>query len=118
VTLISQPLWSEKRTVHFSGASLVGHIADEGILMETVTLDEVVETLGLPEVDFLKADIEGAERHALMGACATITRCRPRVAFCIYHYPDDPEVIARILRSYAPKYKMVFESSGRYVYCW
>jgi hypothetical protein len=85
--------------------------------MQTVTLDEVVETLGLQRVDFLKADIEGAERHALMGGGATIRRCRPRVAFCVYHYPDDPEVIGNILRSYQD-YKLVFDSSGRYVYCW
>jgi FkbM family methyltransferase len=117
VTLVEQPLWSEKKTVHFAGTSLVGHIADEGIPMQTVTLDEVAATLGLQRVDFLKADIEGAERHALMGAGATIRRCRPRVAFCVYHYPDDPDVIGNILRSYQD-YKLVFDSSGRYVYCW
>jgi FkbM family methyltransferase len=117
VTLVEQPLWSEKKTVHFAGASLVGHIADEGIPMQTVTLDEVAGTLELPKVDFLKADIEGAERHALMGAGDTIRRCRPRVAFCVYHYPDDPDVIGNILRGYQD-YRLVFDSSGRYVYCW
>lgn len=117
VTVVEQPLWSEKKTVHFAGTSLVGHIADEGIPMETVTLDEVVEELKLPSVDFLKADIEGAERHALMGAGDTIRRCRPRIAFCVYHYPDDPEVIGNILRGYQ-NYTMAFESSERYVYCW
>jgi len=117
VTVVEQPLWSEKKTVHFAGASLVGHIADEGIPMQTVTLDEVVSLLNLPGVDFLKADIEGAERHALLGAGETIRRCRPRIAFCVYHYPDDPEVIGNILRSYQ-NYEMVFDTSGRYVYCW
>jgi len=117
VTLVEQPLWSEKKTVHFAGTSLVGHIADEGIPMETVTLDEVVETLNLPRVDFLKADIEGAERHALMGAANTIKHWRPKIAFCVYHYPDDPAVIGKILRGYQD-YTMVFETSDRYVYCW
>jgi FkbM family methyltransferase len=117
VTLVEQPLWSEKKIVHFAGTSLVGHIADEGIPMETVTLDEVVARLGLKKVDFLKADIEGAERHALLGGGDTIKRCRPRVAFCVYHYPDDPQVIGNILRGYQD-YKMVFETSDRYVYCW
>ncbi len=41
------------------------------------------------KVDFLKADIEGAGRHALIG---------------------------NILRS-GPDYRMMFESSGRCVYC-
>src|SRR6185312_3755280 len=117
VTVVEQPLWSEKKTVHFAGSSLVGHIADDGIPMQTVTLDETVAALGLQRVDFLKADIEGAERHALLGAQATISRCRPRIAFCVYHYPDDPEVIGQILRN-CQDYKMTFDSSGRYVYCW
>jgi FkbM family methyltransferase len=117
VMLVEQPLWSEKKTVHFAGTSLVGHIADEGIPMQTVTLDEIVARLGLQKVDFLKADIEGAERHALLGAQATIKRFRPRIAFCVYHYPDDPEVIGQILLG-CQDYKMAFDSSGRYVYCW
>ncbi len=117
LTLVAEPLWSEKKMLHFAGASLVGHVADEGIPMESVTLDEVIGKLGLPRVDFLKADIEGAERHALLGAHDTIAKHRPRIAFCVYHYPDDPKVIGDILRGHQ-NYELVFDSSGRYVYAW
>ncbi len=117
VTLVGQPLWSEKKTLHFTGHSLVGRVADEGTPMESVTLDEVIGALALSRVDFLKADIEGAERHALLGARDTIAKYQPRIAFCVYHYPDDPEVIGKFLRAYKA-YEPVFDSSGRYVYCW
>jgi FkbM family methyltransferase len=117
LTLVAEPLWSEKKQLHFAGASLVGHVADEGIPMQSVTLDEVVRALSVPRVDFLKADIEGAERHALMGAQDTIERNHPRIAFCVYHYPDDPNAIGGILRGHKG-YQLAFDSSGRYVYAW
>lgn len=123
VSLIAEPVWSDKRTIHFTDKGLVGHVAEldqtarSGEPMTSVTLDEVAATLQLSRVDYLKADIEGAERHALRGARQIIQSSRPRIAFCIYHYPDDPTVIADLLRSYQD-YRMVFDSSRRYIYCW
>jgi len=106
LTLVTQPLWSEKKTLHFAG-----------IPMETVTLDEVIGALAVPRVDFMKADIDGAERHALMGARDTIAKYHPRIAFCVHRNPDDPEVIGNFLRTFG-FYQPVFDTSGRYVYCW
>jgi FkbM family methyltransferase len=126
VSLISAPVWSRKKRLQFTGVSLVAHVAElpgiesgsgDSVAMDSVTLDEVTETQGLLKVDFIKADIEGAERHALMGASDLIRKYRPRIAFCVYHYPDDPEVIAGLLHSYQD-YRIVFDSSGRYIYCW
>jgi FkbM family methyltransferase len=116
VTIVQSPVWSDHRTVRFEGQSLTGHIADSGQEMTTTTIDSIVETLGLDKVDFIKADIEGAERHALVGANGTLARLRPRLAFCVYHYPDDPEVIQQIVEKHG--YRFHFEGSGRYIYCW
>ncbi len=115
--IVSSPVWSEKRTVHFAGQGLVGRVAEEGTTMQSVTLDEIVDRLALPRVDFLKADIEGAERQALLEAAGLIRRWRPRIAFCVYHHPDDPQVIRKLIQGYQP-YKLVFDTSGRYVYAW
>lgn len=72
--------------------------------VEGITLDEYVEENDIKRVDFIKADIEGAERYFLQGAKQTITKHRPRIAICTYHLPDDPEVIENLLRSYVPEY--------------
>lgn len=40
-----------------------------------------VDSLGLTDLDLLKLDIEGGEVHALLGARATLARCRPVVLF-------------------------------------
>lgn len=42
-----------------------------------VTIDELVDSLGLPRLDWIKMDIEGAEVEALKGAMKTLSRYRP-----------------------------------------
>lgn len=42
---------------------------------------EAIDTWNLPTLGFLKLDIEGSEVFALMGARATLLRCRPIVLF-------------------------------------
>ncbi|CAM5547595.1 hypothetical protein STAFG_2326 [Streptomyces afghaniensis 772] len=41
------------------------------------TVDEIVAAAGLPRVDFVKADVEGAEPLVLAGAAETLLRDRP-----------------------------------------
>ena len=51
------------------------------------TIDKIVAELGLPRVDFIKMDIEGAEANALAGARETISRFKPRLAITAEHKP-------------------------------
>ena len=59
------------------------------------------------KVDFIKADIEGAERDLLAGAENTIKRFKPKISIRTYHLPDDPEVLYNIIKKYVPEYKTV-----------
>lgn len=52
-------------------------------------IDTLVESGAIPRVDFIKLDIEGAERAALAGAAGTLRRFRPRLAVSLYHKPTD-----------------------------
>ena len=70
------------------------------------TIDHLVAELGLPRVDFIKMDIEGAERHAVAGARQTIQRFRPRMAICVYHLSDDPQVIRAGVASIEQRYRI------------
>jgi len=72
------------------------------------TIDSLVETLGLPRVDFIKMDIEGAECKALEGAQRTLQRWKPRLAICTYHLPDDPRQIPERVLSIRPDYRMEY----------
>lgn len=68
------------------------------------TIDKLTAELGLPRVDYIKMDIEGAEQRALLGAQQTLTRFKPRLAISSYHRPDDPEKIPELVRRARPDY--------------
>ena len=59
------------------------------------TIDKIVEELQLERVDFIKMDIEGAERKALAGARNTLAERKPRLALAGYHLEDDQTKIPR-----------------------
>lgn len=81
------------------------HGADGTI--EITTVDDFVRDNGLNRVDFIKADIEGHERYMLMGARETLGRFAPKLAICTYHLPDDPEVLASLIKEANPAYNIV-----------
>jgi len=56
-------------------------------------------------VTFIKADVEGMEMDLLRGAQTTISRYRPKMAVCVYHYPSDLIEVAEFVRSLVPEYK-------------
>ena len=75
--------------------------------VRTVRLDDFVRENNLPRVDFIKADIEGFERHMLAGAQETLARFAPKLALCTYHLPDDPQVMADLILKANPRYNIV-----------
>jgi hypothetical protein len=77
----------------------------ENIMITTV--DAFVAQNKLSRVDFIKADIEGEERNMLKGAAQTLRDFAPKLAVCTYHYPDDPEVLEKIIMDANPRYRVV-----------
>jgi FkbM family methyltransferase len=71
------------------------------------TLDKFAEENNLERLDFIKADIEGAERQMLRGATKVLQKFAPKLALCTYHRPDDPEVLEKIILEANPNYKVV-----------
>jgi FkbM family methyltransferase len=71
------------------------------------TLDKFVEENKLERVDFIKADIEGAERDMLRGASNVLKTFAPKLAICTYHLLDDPKILEDIIKEANPDYKVV-----------
>jgi FkbM family methyltransferase len=55
----------------------------------TVSVDSLVEQLGLPRVDMIKMDIEGAEVVALEGSVQTLRSNNTKLAIASYHALAD-----------------------------
>lgn len=84
--------------------------------IKQIKLDDFVEQNQISKIDFIKADIEGAERDMLKGAERTIKKFKPRIAICTYHLPDDPEVLGGILKEFVPEYNIVHKYKK--IYAW
>lgn len=69
------------------------------------TVDKIVAELKLDKVNFIKMDIEGAERHALRGAVDTIRNMKPRMAIATENLDDDPQVVPQVVAEVAPGYE-------------
>lgn len=69
-----------------------------------VDLDNWLKESNIPRIDFIKADIEGAERYLLLGSTEILKKFAPRLAICTYHLPDDPSVLKKIIMKANPDY--------------
>ncbi len=68
----------------------------------TVTVDMLYRGR---DADYLKFDVEGAERAALIGARELIKRARPAITLALYHRLEDLFSLPLLLSKYAPRYR-------------
>ena len=57
--------------------------------VEAISIDEWAEVNGIPKIDYIKMDIEGAEYDTLIGATRVIKEFKPSLAICVYHRNDS-----------------------------
>ncbi len=68
------------------------------------------------KVDFIKADIEGFERYMLEGAQSLLRIQAPILSLCIYHLPDDPEVMSKLILKANPNYRIIQRRAKLFAY--
>jgi len=119
ITVIALALMDEKGSLqftfddrHLGTASAIIKRDDKIVELEGISLDEWVAEYTIPRIDFIKADIEGAERNLLRGATRILQEFKPKLAICTYHFKDDPEVLEKIILTANPDYK-VYHSSHK-----
>ncbi|MEJ5367064.1 MAG: FkbM family methyltransferase [Bryobacteraceae bacterium] len=79
---------------------------DRTVRVPLIRIDDLMEELGLPRVDFIKMDIEGAEVRALEGARETLRRHHPRLSIAVYHQWEHPVEVPRAARAAWPHYQV------------
>ena len=123
-------VWDKEETLNFShmldhiGASRCDHLRDEivarkkrkHLAVPAITLDAFVGKNGIERVDFIKSDIEGAERNMLRGARKILKEFASKLSICTYHLPDDPQVFREIILDANPKYQIVEKFSKMYAH--
>ncbi len=78
------------------------------VKLPLTTIDKLVAELKLERVDFLKMDIEGAERNALRGGAETLRKWKPRMSIATENLRDDQQVVPEVVREIAPGYRHEF----------
>ena len=114
---INAAAWSEKTTLTFadSGNRNSGAFAKgKPIEVSALSLDGVLDGMA---VDYIKYDVEGAEREALIGSSDTIKRYAPRLLVSVYHRSEDIFALPLQIRRICPDYKLYLRRE-RYVPAW
>lgn len=107
VVVVPAGVWDREDTVELGADSVVFAQKVEKRKVRVTTIDRIVEDLGLPRVDFIAMDIEGAEKQALRGGAGTIRRFHPRMAIAAEHLPDDATAIPAEICAMAPRYQTI-----------
>lgn len=106
VKMIQAGTWNSKTTLSFEiGNDGGSSLAKTGeISVPVVTIDETV----MPEdrITYIKLDVEGAELESLEGARITIQKCKPKLAVCLYHKPEDLITLPLYIKGLVPEYKL------------
>lgn len=84
--------------------------------IQCVSLDSWVEENKISKIDFIKADIEGAERLFLKGAAKVLKELQPKLSICTYHLPDDKQVLTKIIKDANPNYVIIHTYLKLYAY--
>ena len=72
---------------------------DSDVLLTTI------DVLTQGHYDYIKYDVEGAEREALLGSHGLISDCKPTLLVSLYHRSSDIFEITNILKERYPFYK-------------
>lgn len=102
--LREQALGARSHTARLAGDNLYGIVNEtEGDPISVVTLDEFRNDFG--PVDYIKADVEGAEHDLLEGAQETILADKPKMALTVYHEQNDWQHMLALVRRIVPDYR-------------
>ena len=90
------------------------------IKKNAITIDKFVEENNIEKIDYIKMDVEGAEKNILEGAIKTIKKFKPSLAIAIYHggklfmedFYDIPIFIKNVINEDYEYYIRTFHSAG------
>lgn len=120
VDVIGKGLWSSETVLKFNAGGSAGSsfiFGAPSISVPVTSLDEFFD--GKPDKElptFIKMDIEGAEKEALIGAKNIIKKKHPKLAICVYHKPEDIYELPKLIYDINPEYQFSLQQYSDGVY--
>jgi len=116
ITIVSKGLWSCDDVLFFKQSShpSTNEISSDGnIAVPATSIDNFFEKNAYTPT-FIKMDIEGAEKQALLGAEKTIKKYKPKLAICVYHKVEDMYELPELIRGMNTDYKLYLRNYHEY----
>ena len=125
ITSLKLAAWKRKALLHFDGSgNRNSTLMTEGGLAVSkpqkiveVEADSLDNVLCGENVDYIKYDVEGAEREAIAGSLETIERCSPALMISLYHRSEDIFELPLLIHKRFPDYKLYIRRR-RYIPAW
>lgn len=114
VSLINKGVWSENTFLNFEkAAGRQSKISSSGNRqIEVISVDSLKE-----DFSFIKMDVEGSEKKALLGAEKTIRKNLPKLYVCAYHRNEDIFELPLLINSFDERYEFYFRQH-KYIPAW
>lgn len=114
VTCLAYAAWNKEEILTFNGKSgRSAAVAENGkIQVEARALDQVCK-----KCDFIKFDVEGAEKEAIEGTRNLILKNKPSLCISAYHRSEDIFKIPLQVKAIEPSYKVYLRHSP-YIPAW
>ena len=110
IKCINAGAWCESTTLLFdaSGNRNAGIVSKGNIVSKikevpVVSLDEVLDGA---QVDYIKYDVEGSEKEALLGTKKTIEAHSPKLLVSLYHRSEDLFSLPELVKEINPDYSL------------
>ncbi len=104
---VNAAAWNENTTLIFDDSGNRNAGLDDGNSRRRAEVDAVaLDTLLKEKVDYIKYDVEGAEKEAIEGTSETIRKYYPDLLISVYHRTEDLHELILQIHSIAPEYKL------------
>lgn len=125
ITPLKLAAWSDRATLYFDGSGNRNSSLISGAQMPVTKQPKIVETeadsldniLDGEGVDYIKYDVEGSEKEAILGSLKTIEEHRPAMMISLYHRSEDIFELPLMIHERFPEYKF-FIRRRQYIPAW
>ena len=125
ITPLKLAAWSDRATLYFDGSGNRNSSLISGAQMPVTKQPKIVEAeadsldniLDGERVDYIKYDVEGSEKEAILGSLKTIGAHRPALMISLYHRSEDLFDLPLMIHDRFPEYKFYIRRR-QYIPAW
>lgn len=105
IKLFRMGIWSEDRDMSFEDSLGRGSSIKSGAKND-LAVTKIDTLYAVRKLTYLKMDVEGSERQALLGGINTLRRDRPKLNIAAYHRSEDIFSLPLLVNTIEPSYRL------------